>query len=282
MTIHEMLIHIENETGFSISIEPVHSLFHSCENLRIPFHKMLHDHPFCRYRKSFDGNVSCARNKHRGMSLATYGRRFCGCCPYGVWQLVQPVMHGGRLLAILYFGYYSSTERPLSISDDEPYSGPSLPQITPETIAQLKEWAAFFARFIQCEVVMNMEATAPTEKQHGAKYYCDIVRNLIASRYMDDLRLQDAANACHVNPNYLSNLLKASTGSTFRQMLTDQRIIEAQACLKYHNYMSIAQIAAACGFKDSNYFSLVFSRKCGVSPTDYRNDWMTDPRLAQL
>ena len=156
------------------------------------------------------------------------------------------------------------------------------PPITAAQEAVLKDWAAFFARFIRCEVQANMERMATPEKQHGAKHYCDIVRNLIASRYMDDLRLQDAATACKVNPNYLSNLLKASTGNTFRQMLTEQRIVEAQACLKYHGEMSVAQIAVACGFRDGNYFSLVFSRKCGVSPTDFRRNWKTDARLAQL
>ena len=282
MRIHEMLLQIENETGCNISIEPMHSLFHSCEALRIPYHKMLHNHAFCRFVKSTDSNVSCARNKHRSMKIAACGHRFCGCCAYGVWELVQPVMWQGRLLAILYFGYYSLPGRALTIPEGRAYTGPALPPITPAQTALLKEWAAFFARFIRCEVQANMERMATPEKQHGAKHYCDIVRNLIASRYMDDLRLQDAATACKVNPNYLSNLLKASTGNTFRQMLTEQRIVEAQACLKYHGEMSVAQIAVACGFRDGNYFSLVFSRKCGVSPTDFRRNWKTDARLAQL
>ena len=282
MTIHEMLIQIENETKVDLSIEPIHSLFQTCEALRIPYHKRIHNHPFCRFIKSLDGNHSCAQNKHRGMKIATYGRRFCGCCPYGVWQLVQPVMHDGQLLAIIYFGYHSLPGKPQVIPDGHEYAGPPLPEATPEAIAQMKDFASFFARFIRCEVVMHLERMSTPEKQHSAQYYCDIVRNLIAARYMEDLNLNDAAAACHVTPNYLSNLLKASTGSTFRQMLTEQRIMEAQACLKYQNEMTIAQIAAACGFKDSNYFSLVFSRKCGVSPSDFRKDWRTTPGLAML
>ena len=281
MNIHKMLIHIENLTGSNISIEPMHVLFHSCEALRIPYHKMLHNHEFCRFRKSLDGNRSCALNKHRSMRIAACGRRFCGCCPYGMWELVQPVMLNGQLIAIIYLGCFTSPSHPLAIEGENTYAGSIPPSITPEKTALLKEWAAFFAKFICCEFQANQETTPLPEKQHDAKYYCDIVRNLIASRYMDDLRLGDAAKACHVNQNYLSNLLKASTGYTFRQMLTDQRVIEAQACLKYQE-MTIAEISAACGFKDSNYFSLVFSRKCGVSPTYFRNNWKTDAHLAQL
>ena len=34
--------------------------------------------------------------------------------------------------------------------------------------------------------------------------------------------------------------------------------------------------------EDSNYFSLVFSRKCGISPTDFRKNWRKDTRLALI
>ena len=39
--------------------------------------------------------------------------------------------------------------------------------------------------------------------------------------------------------------------------------------LRYGN-MTISDVAAECGFDDSNYFSVVFSRASGVSPRDYR------------
>ena len=282
MKLYEMLLHIENEVGCTISFQPMHELFHSCEQLRIPYHKMLHNHEFCRFVKSLDSNFSCAENKHRSMRIAGYGHRFCGVCPYGIWEHVQPVMVDGELMGVIYFGDFSDVSGLRKDIEGRSYEGPVPPRITLEKKNSLKEWGVFFARFIQCEIEECRKGVTTSEKQHGAKFYCDIVRNLISMRYKEDLRLQDAAAACHVNANYLSNLLKAHTGITFRQMLTEQRIMEAQACLKYHDYMSIAEIAAACGFKDSNYFSLVFSGRCGVSPTDFRKYWKSDPRLAQL
>lgn len=280
MKIAELLLFFESLTESQISVEPMHELF-QLDRLKIPTHKMLHNHEYCRFVKSLDGNASCADNKHRTMRIASYGHRFCGSCPYGIWELVQPVMFHGKLAAVIYFGPYidltDANRKPLLAE----YDGPPLPGIQPPKKEKLKEYGAFFAKFIAMELEIVQTAAMP-EKQHGAKYYCGIVRNLLHLRYMDNLRLEDAAKACHVNPNYLSNLLKASTDKTFRQLLTEQRLIEAQACLKYRGNMSVADIAKACGFQDSNYFSLVFHRSCGLTPTYFRKHWREDIRMARL
>ena len=96
---------------------------------------------------------------------------------------------------------------------------------------------------------------------------------MLALRYQENLRLQDAAAVCGLNANYLGNLLKDHLGKTFTQLLTEHRLTEAVACLKYGSNLSIAEVARQCGFRDGNYFSLVFSRKMGMSPTQFRANW---------
>lgn len=282
MKLIELLLYVEGLTGSDISIDPMDILFHEADSLIIPNYKTLHNHAYCLFIKSLDKNFSCAENKYRTKKIATCGHRFCGCCPWGIWEHVQPVMCNGKLIAVIYMGTFRGRGKALTPPEGQTYDGPVPPEITPQKERSLKEWGAFLARFIACEFDRSKQAEGTREKQHSPKYYCDIVHNIIALRYKEDLRLSDVAKACHVNPNYLSNLLKASTGRTFSQLLNDQRIIEAQACLKYHSYMSIAEVAAACGFKDSNYFSLVFSRVCGATPSYFRNNWREDIRLARL
>lgn len=282
MKLIEMLLYIEGQTGSSISIEPMDLLFHESDALLIPNYKTLHNHDYCRFIKSLDKNDSCAQNKHTTLRLSVGGHRFCGCCPYGIWELVQPVKCNGNLIAVIYMGTFRGSGKELTPPSGAIYDGPVPPEITSRKESSLKEWGAFLARFIVCEFNKIQQSTTTHEKQHSAKYYCDIVHNIIALRYKEDLRLNDVAKACHVNPNYLSNLIKASTGKTFSELLTEQRVLEAQACLKYHCEMSIAEIATACGFRNSNYFSLVFSRCCGATPTYFRKNWREDIRMARL
>ena len=133
--------------------------------------------------------------------------------------------------------------------------------------------AQFLAEFLKCELALASDEAHLNTKQHDRHYYCALVQNLLALRYQEDLRLSDAAEVCGLNTNYLGNLLKEHLGKTFTQMLTEQRLAEAVACLKYRNDLSIAGVAKACGFRDSNYFSLVFSKKLGMSPTQFRANW---------
>ncbi|MGN0867587.1 MAG: helix-turn-helix transcriptional regulator [Oligosphaeraceae bacterium] len=214
-------------------------------------------------------------NKHRTLRLACYGRPFGGCCPYGVWEWVQPILFHGELAAVLYLGTYAQGDHPQWRQKSRQYAGAPLPLFAREKVPALKEAARFFAQFLTYELQLAEEAFLADAKQHVKRKYCGIVKNLIALRYRENLHLQDAAEACQVTPNYLSALLKSVTGKTFKELLTEQRLVEAEACLKYRT-LSIAEIAAQCGFQDSNYFSVVFRKYFGASPSEYRLHWGTD------
>ena len=72
-----------------------------------------------------------------------------------------------------------------------------------------------------------------------------------------------------LNPRALRSLFKQYTGMSVTHYLRQLRLCRAMSLLRYGN-MTISDVAAECGFDDSNYFSVVFSRASGVSPRDYR------------
>ena len=282
MTIEELLLHWENRLGCSLSLEPIHELFRQSPRLSFPNHRTLHNHDYCRFIKGRDRNHSCAVNKHRTLRLARHGRPFGGCCPYGVWEWVQPILFHGELAAVLYLGTYAKGDHSRWRQMSRHYTGAPLPPFSPEKVAALQAAGRFFAQFLTYELQLAEEAFLADAKQHVKQRYCGIVKNLIALRYRENLHLQEVAEACQVTPNYLSALLKSVTGKTFKELLTEQRLVEAEACLKYRN-LSIAEIAAQCGFQDSNYFSVVFRKYFGASPSEYRLSWgMREPRGASV
>ncbi len=273
MKLNELLLYIETQYGCRVSVEPLHELFLSSERLAIPATLTIHNHEYCRFIKSLDGNHACAVHKHRTLWLARHGRCFCGCCPYGVWEYVQPVIFQEKLATVIYLGTYIKPDHPGWKHYSSDYSGLQLPMLTQEKKVVFPTVAQFLAEFLKCELALASDEAHLNTKQHDRHYYCALVQNLLALRYQDDLRLSDAAEVCGLNTNYLGNLLKEHLGKTFTQLLTEQRLAEAVACLKYRNDLSIAGVAKACGFRDSNYFSLVFSKKLGMSPTQFRANW---------
>ena len=248
-------------------------LFRTSERLCVSASSLIHNHDYCRFVKSLDANLSCAIHKHRTLRLARHGRCFRGCCPYGVWEYVQPVLCEGRLICVIYIGTFINRDHPGWRRHAADYSGAQLPPLTQERMEAMPAIATFLAQFLQAEFYLARSEAHQSGKQHDRDYYCRLVKNLISLRYREDLRLRDAAEACGLNANYLGNLLKDCLGKTFTQLLTEQRLLEATACLKYHKELSIGGVARACGFHDGNYFSLVFSRHTGMSPSEFRANW---------
>lgn len=82
--------------------------------------------------------------------------------------------------------------------------------------------------------------------------------------------LQSAAQKVYMTPTYLSLLFKANTGKTFIEQLTDIRIEKAKEMLR-STHLKNYEVAERVGYQDSRYFSQIFRKKVGVSPSVYRD-----------
>lgn len=109
----------------------------------------------------------------------------------------------------------------------------------------------------------------------GADYQHDqtMVGRAVAfmeENYQQALSLEDVARQVHVSPFHLSRMFKHETGFTFVEYLTRLRTSSAKILLRTTDY-SIKVIGKQVGFREAGYFSKVF-RKCeGVSPSRYRS-----------
>lgn len=91
----------------------------------------------------------------------------------------------------------------------------------------------------------------------------------IDMHFSDQLQLPQVAEHCQVSPAYLSRLFSEHLQSSFVDYLTSVRIQHAQQLLK-DSRESVKEIAYLVGYKDPNYFSKIFKKVQGVSPTAYQ------------
>ena len=91
----------------------------------------------------------------------------------------------------------------------------------------------------------------------------------IAQHFNEPLILEDIANHVHLHPSYFSTLFKQSTGSSFKEYLNMVRIEESKRLLANTDF-SIIDIAVATGFEEQSYFSKVFKKYTGLTPTQFR------------
>lgn len=91
----------------------------------------------------------------------------------------------------------------------------------------------------------------------------------IRIHYKEGITLEETAEALKITPEYLSMLFKREMGMNFSVFLKEFRISHAKRLLKGTD-MKVYEVAEACGYNNSNYFTKVFKDVTGMSPADYR------------
>jgi len=85
----------------------------------------------------------------------------------------------------------------------------------------------------------------------------------------ESISLDRVARQINISPNYFSAMFSQEIGQTFVEYLTGKRIGEAKRMLRQSD-MRASEIAAAVGYKDPHYFSFVFRKVAGCTPSEYR------------
>lgn len=99
----------------------------------------------------------------------------------------------------------------------------------------------------------------------------DSALRYIDSHYTDeDISLDSAAIASNISANYLSALFSQKVGLSFVEYVTKKRMERARQLLRKTDKRS-GEIASEVGYKDPRYFSFVFKKKHGCTPSQYRN-----------
>lgn len=94
--------------------------------------------------------------------------------------------------------------------------------------------------------------------------------DFIDSHYMDEeISLNTVANVANVSSNHFSALFSQNMGQTFIEYLTTLRMNKAKELLRCTGMRS-SEIAGEIGYKDAHYFSYLFKKIQGMTPSDYR------------
>jgi two-component system response regulator YesN len=92
----------------------------------------------------------------------------------------------------------------------------------------------------------------------------------IDKHYPDEsISLDNVAREVNISPNYFSAMFSQEVGQTFVEYLTSKRIGEAKRMLRQTDKRS-SEIAFSIGYKDPHYFSFVFKKVSGCTPSEYR------------
>ena len=123
------------------------------------------------------------------------------------------------------------------------------------------------------DALKGREQGAPDPLKEGAHLshmMTEVMRD-IDEGFPRDILLNELAKKYSISSGHLSNLIKKETGSTYTEHITRRRIEKAKELLK-DDSLSILEVAEQVGYGDYFYFTKLFKRQTGLSPSKYRKE----------
>lgn len=125
-----------------------------------------------------------------------------------------------------------------------------------------KEWLLDTTLKIHEAINNERDMTTRQVIQKAIQYIMDNYQN-------PDLSVEMICRHLHMSPAYFSTIFKKETGQAYIAYLTEVRLNKAVELLNKTDDKTYI-IASKVGYQEQNYFSYVFKKKYGVSPTKFR------------
>ncbi len=121
------------------------------------------------------------------------------------------------------------------------------------------------------ELALRVAAGPRAEENNSISQQVQNVHDYIEEHYMDHLSLSGLAEQFFVEPSYLSRKFSKEYNETITSCITRCRMDHAKELMK-DEQNKLEAISFKVGYDDYNYFSRVFRRLEGISPSEYRKN----------
>lgn len=133
-----------------------------------------------------------------------------------------------------------------------------------DSIDEVKKW--FIKKAIKVSICIKRE------RINSSMLLVEKAKQYIKENYNDyDISVEKLCSKLHVSPTYFSTIFKRETEMNFVNYLTTVRLEQAVKLLNTTDDKTY-MIADKVGYPEANYFSYVFKKKFGVSPSKYRKN----------
>lgn len=277
--LQQLMVSFQEVTGLRICL---HSYF--AETLVAP-QFMVHHHPACvAVKKNDKRHRACIRfdghkKTHREMLEHPGGR--IQTCPFGITEIVAPIMDGDALLGVLFAGacvLSSEVERQLlgatpvtrrkRVVEDETW--PELIKVDDLSWLQTRLDLLGCLAFKLSEIIRShSEYRKFSGEDLLPRSRREIVLEYINERVGERIELSDIAGVLGLSVSRAGHLVKEMFGMTVPALVNNLRMRQA-AFLLTATDLPISDVAREVGFDDQGYFTRIFKKNFPKTPNAFR------------
>jgi AraC-like DNA-binding protein/ligand-binding sensor protein len=249
---------------------------------------LAHTNPFCMYIKSTEGQHDQCNSMARPMAIrCAHGKSFWGLCYAGVGEYVIPIKTEDLVLGAITAGFFNYR-----------------PELSKWLIKRSSKASSLFEYQKAWEIFDQFIVTHTTEVEPMiiclemiAEYLADTYLHLknihskeklpvkrldsrentivahaleyIRQNFTTNIQVKDVATYCYCSESYINHSFKKRVGLNINTYINKVRIENAKQRLM-ETQDTMTAIAMDLGFNDPNYFSRIFTRLIGYSPSEFR------------
>lgn len=109
------------------------------------------------------------------------------------------------------------------------------------------------------------------KKTQHKEHIIEAIETYIRNNITKKLSLNDVAEEFDLSATYLSQLFAKTGGTGFVEYVTQEKVAAAKRIIKDNNDIRIYELAEMLGFDSAFYFSTVFKKVAGCTPSEYRD-----------
>lgn len=280
--IKNYILFLKTSCGLSVTLHPlIHENLITSSEL-IMFN--IHDNPYCVYVKSFpNANDHCIVRQKKILDKCAEGS-FCGKCFSGVYEYVYPISNGTTQVGFISVsGYRSGNSESYIQLTSEKYHIPydKLRNMYLALNSDIPEKKKVDTMIIPLCNMLELAYIKSGNDNLEKENTIDYILRYVKLHQTQNITIDDICREFGYSRSYVSHNFKKHVGQSFREYLTDLRLANAKLLLRYSK-LDVADISISIGFTDYTYFSNVFKKKMGISPSEYRKKYKENTVNTQM
>lgn len=247
--------------------------------LTLPYKYKVHYCKFCdKAKEAAAGFNLCMKCKELSNKKAIHTQKnFDGLCPFGLHNIVKPIVIDGNVRSIIYISNIVS-DRSKSISRLKK-SAKATGADTDSLLALLDnaEFSENIDSYISISELIDSYIRLLSEKNRITKtkipsssLKIEEIIMYTEKNFDKDITLKKLSQMYFLNVKYLGRKFKQKTGYTFNEYLNNIRLSHAARLLS-ETEKSVLEISLDCGYGTLSHFDNCFKKKYGLTPAAYKS-----------
>ena len=252
----------------------IRTLLYAPDGQIIKAGKDMPDSDFCLLIRRLYGVQTCLTLDEKMREIADKKQKsVCYKCHAGLNECIEPLFAGDMLIGYAMIGQFRSDDliSETMLDDWEKKFGPcielknaffKLSRYEDDKRDHIIAMFRVLAEYILSKELIGVEGSLFVQR----------IQNYLIDNVYKIFSLSDVARIFEVCDSTISHALKKYSGKTFKQLYSELKIKEAKKLIRQDPLISIGAVADKLGYNDQFYFSRVFRKVTGVSPSDYKKE----------